>query len=347
MSDEIKNPTWTFDFKFNNPDTWLPTFGSWCGKGWSAGERNPSPVLTLRQRLVSATVVNGRQSPVDSWCKRHDLDVSDAHGSPRTRLETLKADLNLYQKTSPFNLIGLTTGESAYANQMRSAFAAKILLWDIPGAVYESVAAIAKSAYKSVFGVARNRDAAAFRAPASAEIAPIPAVAVSRPFGRYPSAVRPWGRNQPVAPLGLGRWGIEPGRGQSAIAPTSVAMRSQRHSGVPMAAASPSIARAWQPMRYQPGQLGSGLWNMPQHRLPAMQQFRTSSPPWVTGRGSMGSMGSSLSLSGSTHSLVQAMASFRPPLAAQTRWAGARCSGGSSFNARPFWLSRAMRHSHA
>jgi hypothetical protein len=41
---------WT-EFEPGKPETWLPTYGKWCGPGWSAGKRVAK--LMSNDRLVS------------------------------------------------------------------------------------------------------------------------------------------------------------------------------------------------------------------------------------------------------------------------------------------------------
>lgn len=93
MADQ--NPTWGLNFKFNDPTTWLPTFGNWCGPDWSAGAKSTTPQLTTNQLLTGPTRVNGQDSLIDILCKAHDKAYSDAYGQPNSRMLILKADVSL------------------------------------------------------------------------------------------------------------------------------------------------------------------------------------------------------------------------------------------------------------
>ena len=93
MSSFDNNPGWKYDFKFNDPNTWLPTFGKWCGKGWSGGQRTGNTELSDVQKSESVTQINNRDSTVDIWCRTHDFAINATYGSPRRQLETLTADL--------------------------------------------------------------------------------------------------------------------------------------------------------------------------------------------------------------------------------------------------------------
>lgn len=65
--------------------TFVPTYGKWCGPGWSAGQRVVGQ-LTEEQKNESVEwlIIDGKRvdSQVDTACKAHDLRYGDAIGAP-------------------------------------------------------------------------------------------------------------------------------------------------------------------------------------------------------------------------------------------------------------------------
>ena len=100
-------------FSLLNPSTWIPTFGNWCGPGWSAGERTTGK-LTAQQIAVGGISINDRPSPVDLACKAHDLAYEAAAGQPNEKQLILQADVRLEQDIAALPWSSLTVQESAY-----------------------------------------------------------------------------------------------------------------------------------------------------------------------------------------------------------------------------------------
>lgn len=146
----VEDPTWNFNFKRNDRTTWLPTFGKWCGPGWSAGEKTTAPTLTKEQMEVSASYINGRFSPVDALCKAHDIAYSKAYGQPDEKFQILKADVDLEKGLAGLNWSGLTKGEAAYASLMSVAFISKITTVDASGVAVDALKNAAKEFYSLI-----------------------------------------------------------------------------------------------------------------------------------------------------------------------------------------------------
>ncbi len=153
MADNL-DPQWGFNFKPTDPTTWLPTFGKWCGPGWSAGIKTTTPQLTADQKAVLPTKIsiNGqeRESPVDAACRKHDFAYSDAYGQPDAKLQILKADVQLEKDLAAMSWSSLTPAEKTYASLMAPAFLVKIQAADVVGAGIETLKTQASSAFDSI-----------------------------------------------------------------------------------------------------------------------------------------------------------------------------------------------------
>lgn len=318
MSTPNHHPTWKYDFKINNPDTWLPTFGKWCGKGWSAGQRMRDGVLTKIQKLEPAVQVNHRESPVDAWCKDHDLQISAAYKSPRRHLDILKADLRLHSKVSSFHAKDLTPSESAYARLMRGAFTFKILLFNLPIVALDALARASKRAYTYLsenIGRSSTPSVQIVDMPQISRVSGMPAVP---PFS---ATYKP--QNLP-----------EPMRLPVSASPT---LRLSRISSVPVPSVAPSnVSEVKMKPVVKPLEIAP-LAPVVIDRLPLLAPIQMASPA-PSRAGAQGS--GAATVAGSPHSLVQAMAGFRPPAAAQTRWPGATGWGNGHLHQRAALMAR-------
>jgi hypothetical protein len=114
----------------------IPTFGNWCGPGWSAGKfgQNESAALLLAPVVkMPGPDGNLRDSPLDKICKAHDLDYIAAAGMPNEAQLILEADARLVSATiNNFDSFG--TNEKFYASFMTASFIGKQILYDVPKA---------------------------------------------------------------------------------------------------------------------------------------------------------------------------------------------------------------------
>jgi hypothetical protein len=124
-------------------ETWVPTFGNWCGPGWSGGQR--TNVVTPDMITVGAVIINGRPSPIDISCMNHDISYGLAKGLANEAQLILQADLKLRQDIRALDWSILTTAESNYAVLMDLAFAAKIAMVDAPSVLVESIMLLSQS----------------------------------------------------------------------------------------------------------------------------------------------------------------------------------------------------------
>ncbi len=117
-------------------------YGLWCGPNWSAGERGGEKT---REQLVESAVltrigidgVTPEISPVDSFCKDHDIAYFDAQGQPDEAVRKLEADLVLMARLEQLDFDQLPAAERVYGRLMLYAFFEKILLVDLPNASSE------------------------------------------------------------------------------------------------------------------------------------------------------------------------------------------------------------------
>jgi len=328
MSNITNNPTWGFKFQMNNPNSLVPTYGNWCGSNWSAGQRIKEKILTNDQIKVPPTIVNSRPSPLDSWCKTHDLEDSDAYSKPDQRLRILISDINLVNKASTTTWPRLTLGETVYSSLMNGAFRLKIKLFDFPKAIGEKMTRFAMNSFPSQFTRNQSERAATItpnntaRSVASARTQPI-----ARPFQLPP----PWlSRSQP-AQLGSGRWGrpanrsnapqwfSSPNPWRSTPAVTHIlALRTNQPAWLP------TPTRFHTPVRAPiPTPIATPI------RIPIRAPWMPSTPH---------SFGQPR-FNTSAHNLVQALSTFTPASSAQTRWPSFNRWSASQHHSGPAWLT--------
>lgn len=125
-----------------SPTSYIPVYGFWCGPNWSAGERGgeksraqliESPVLTR----IGIDGVTPGISPVDSFCKDHDIAYFDAQGQPDEAMKKLEADLVLMARLDQLDFDQLPAVERLYARLMSFVFFEKIICVDLPNASSE------------------------------------------------------------------------------------------------------------------------------------------------------------------------------------------------------------------
>ncbi|EGP43498.1 hypothetical protein [Achromobacter insuavis] len=127
------------DLDFWSPTSYMPVYGLWCGPNWSAGERGGEKT---RAQLVESEVltrigidgVTPEISPVDSFCKDHDIAYFDARGQPDEAMRKLEADLVLMARLEQLDFDQLPETERLYGRLMSFAFFEKILCVDLPNA---------------------------------------------------------------------------------------------------------------------------------------------------------------------------------------------------------------------
>lgn len=130
------------DLDFWSPTSYMPVYGLWCGPNWSAGERGGEKT---RAQLVESEVltrigidgVTPEISPVDSFCKDHDIAYFDARGQPDEAMRKLEADLVLMARLEQLDFDQLPETERLYGRLMSFAFFEKILCVDLPNASSE------------------------------------------------------------------------------------------------------------------------------------------------------------------------------------------------------------------
>jgi|GEM_PF-4369235 len=124
-------------FNILKPETWIPTFGLWCGPGWSGGQRTGTitPEMITEGPLKYSNT--NRISPVDAICMEHDLAYDRAKGQPNEAQLILEADLALRRDIRDLDWDSLTPAETAYTILMDLAFTAKIAAVDAPSAAIE------------------------------------------------------------------------------------------------------------------------------------------------------------------------------------------------------------------
>ncbi|MGE8659168.1 MAG: hypothetical protein ACN6O8_20685 [Achromobacter sp.] len=76
-------------------------------------------------------------SPVDSFCKDHDIAYFDARGQPDEAMRKLEADLVLMARLEQLDFDQLPETERLYGRLMSFAFFEKILCVDLPSASSE------------------------------------------------------------------------------------------------------------------------------------------------------------------------------------------------------------------
>ena len=322
MSHHHNNPTWKYDFQLNNPDTWLPTFGEWCGKGWSDGERSDRAELFDPQEKGTVTRINDRDSPMDTWCRDHDLNINATYMSSRSQAKTLKADLILYARTSPSNGHDLTASEAVYATLTNSAFRLKILFLDVPNAIREAVAIAAKNAYRSVFnGAHASKTSDAPTGPVLVNVAP---------SWRLRAAGRSWGLHEQRNPPAASFANTDAARGRFSGTP----LRNTLSSGAVAHSVEPSAPRC-QLVRHTAGESDADFWSA----HPCISGLHANKPNGLANHASVRSLST---LIANTHSLVQSLAGFRPQLAAQIRLPGACEPDHRQLDNRPAWLTKPL-----
>jgi len=122
------------DFSIFDPSSWIPTFGNWCGPGWSGGQRTSEPDFG-----VDPKVVDGRPSPVDAACKVHDQAYYDAAGQLDEATQILNADIELLRTIASLDWSAMSAEEQTYAALTALAFDEKIGGWDLPTAGLETI----------------------------------------------------------------------------------------------------------------------------------------------------------------------------------------------------------------
>lgn len=130
------------DLDFWSPTSYIPVYGLWCGPNWSAGERGGEKT---RAQLVESEVltrigidgVTPESSPIDSFCKDHDIAYFDAQGQPDEVMRKLEADLVLMARLEQLDFDLLPATERLYGRLMSYAFFEKIICVDLPNASSE------------------------------------------------------------------------------------------------------------------------------------------------------------------------------------------------------------------
>ena len=107
-------------------------------RGERGGEKSraqliESPVLTR----IGIDGVTPGISPVDSFCKDHDIAYFDAQGQPDEAMKKLEADLVLMARLDQLDFDQLPAVERLYARLMSFVFFEKIICVDLPNASSE------------------------------------------------------------------------------------------------------------------------------------------------------------------------------------------------------------------
>jgi hypothetical protein len=134
------------DFSFNNMESWVPTYGNWCGPGWGGGERTPKPDWRVKP---------DENTQIDPACREHDWRYHNAAGQPDEQGLKLLADLQLLQDIRNMNFDTMSDTEKGYAIDMATAFMIKLAAYDIFMTFGESVVNIkdkAKELFNDILG---------------------------------------------------------------------------------------------------------------------------------------------------------------------------------------------------
>lgn len=110
----------------------VPTYGNFCGPGWTAGTRNPVTLEKLDQTSpITVTMPDGttRFSVMDSQCKIHDRNYMLAEGKPNERELISQADLQFLTNIKA-NYANLTAEEKYYASLAIPTFSFKYNIYD-------------------------------------------------------------------------------------------------------------------------------------------------------------------------------------------------------------------------
>ncbi len=118
------------EFKLISLGSLIPTFGLWCGPGWSDGRRDGYVDETYTEvAMVKDIFGNLQKSTLDALCRLHDLSYLDASGRPDEALLKAQADAVFFRDLSA-SYSSLTPSEKPYASMALVVFAAKTLVSD-------------------------------------------------------------------------------------------------------------------------------------------------------------------------------------------------------------------------
>ena len=119
----------------------VPTYGNYCGPGWTAGTRDAVDLATLeRISPISITLSNGstKVSALDNQCRIHDRNYMLAAGQKNEAELIAQADLQ-FIKGIAANYDSLTSIEKYYASIAIPAFSAKYFFYDSPSFLMSSL----------------------------------------------------------------------------------------------------------------------------------------------------------------------------------------------------------------
>ncbi|MEY4717973.1 MAG: hypothetical protein RL563_591 [Pseudomonadota bacterium] len=122
-------------------ETYVPTYGKFCGSGWTAGTRDPVSLMTLMEtEPIKVHLPSGKYetSLLDYQCKYHDRDYYLARGQKNEAELIAQADVR-FIKGVIADYDSMTLNEKSYALLAIPAFAAKISLYDLPQAIVGNV----------------------------------------------------------------------------------------------------------------------------------------------------------------------------------------------------------------
>lgn len=115
------------EFKLISLEALIPTFGFWCGPGWSAGRRDGYVDVTYTEvAMVKDIFGNFQKSTLDTLCRLHDLSYLEASGRPDEVALKVQADAMFLRDLSEA-YSSLTPSEKPYASMALVGFFAKMV----------------------------------------------------------------------------------------------------------------------------------------------------------------------------------------------------------------------------